>query len=70
MAMRLALPTTDEISRRADSIDVLAFLLNFLVAIPFVIGWIAGKAWRGVLLTIASFQLGWRKALGQPSDSS
>ena len=58
MTMRLSLPL-ERIETEANKVDGKKLLLLLVIAIPFVLGWLAAKVWLLVCWLIASIKIGW-----------
>jgi len=59
MVMHTALERIDAEARQLDPARV---LLTILAAIPFVIGWLLGKAWLVLAWLWTAAVVGWREA--------
>lgn len=59
--MALTLPI-ERIEERARAADPRRVLLTVLLAVPFVLGWLAGRAWLALAYVWSAVIAGWQAA--------
>lgn len=63
--MALIVPI-EAIEKRAQEADPRRAVLTFVLAIPFLLGWIVRKAWMALVYVWSAVAAGWQDA-GRPS---
>jgi uncharacterized membrane protein YciS (DUF1049 family) len=63
---QLPVSQVDDIVARARQVSFGRFLLTFILAIFWAMGWTAGSLWTGVVMIAITIRRGWLDARGAP----